>query len=261
MPVAMAVVGPASAQAVQPNILQGHRACPGYTISNYESQPHPFPGVHGIRLRVACRTAFSQYARYLKSPGGPAGAAAYGSFVDSAQGVIRYHAENRFGSTPIPGPAQSGAPASTAQATARVEEIQKKSLGRGLQKHHDLPLRLSEADAREVLIYVFGAVPERLDENDRRFAQALILETAQTSAKMSYVESLFRSATRPTATPSSVLRAIWRTLLRDLAAPDTVQQALDSEHYLIVVQQVGLNWSRAWDTRMQDGDSDMLLKL
>ena len=250
---------PAIAQSVQPNVLAGHRACPGYTMANYRARTHPLPGVHGIRLQVGCRTAFEQYERYLRERG-PGADAAYKSFLDAAQIVTRYHAENRFGSVSA-GAGSERPTSSAADAMAQVQEIQRNSLGRGLQRHNATPLRLGAHEAREVLLYFFGTAPEAPDDNDRRFAQSLLLETAQISSKVGYVEGLFRSATRPSATPSSVVRAIWRALLRDLASPASVQQALESDHYLIVVQQIGANWRSVWNERMQTGDSGMPLRL
>lgn len=261
--VAALVLPWSSAKAAEPNVLLGHRACPGFTMTNYKTHAHPAPGQHGIRLQIGCRTAFSQYERYSGTAGGPAAEAAYRAFLAAAKVVTDYHVQNRFGSI-SPGPAAAGGESSepaisgASHAAVVIAETQRRALGSSLQEHGAVPLILSETDAREVLLYFFGSVPGRLDDNDRRFAQSLILETAQLSSKMGFIEALFRSATHPSATPNSVVKAIARAALRDLAQPDSVQAALEADHYLAVVNQVTANWRTAWQIRLDDGDSSNL---
>lgn len=122
-------------------------------------------------------------------------------------------------------------------------------------------LLLSEAEAGEVLKFFFEKLPPKVDENDRRFAQALILQSARASSRMSVVEGVFRSAISPAATPSGVVRAIARRVLSELAEPDTVQAALEREQYSAVVNDVRRKWKSPWADRLEQNDSSMLQSL
>jgi len=119
-------------------------------------------------------------------------------------------------------------------------------------------LLLSAAEAGQVLDFFFGRVPSAIDDNDRRFAQALIVDSARASGRMSYVETLLRSAISPAATPSGVVRAIARRVLTDLAEPDSVRAAFESDHYGAVVAEIRRRWKTSWADRIQQDDSSML---
>lgn len=248
----LAPLAPAHAQ--EPNVLAGHRACPGYNLQNYGSIEHPFPGEHGIRLRIGCQTAFRQYETYLREPT----RSNYEAFLAAADVVKNYHAQNRFGSMQATAP-QPLSPVAQ-ELLAKAEEKQRQAIGKSVARHGASELRISEPDARKVLTYFFGKAPTVLEDNDRRFAQALILESAEWSSKASYIEALFRSAVSPAAEPSDVVEAIAEQLIEDLGRSGSLAEALKSPNYLIVVNQIRANWRTAWDERLQNGDSGMLLR-
>ncbi|MGN7160516.1 hypothetical protein [Sphingomonas sp. SAFR-052] len=122
----------------------------------------------------------------------------------------------------------------------------------------DAKLLLSAAEAGPVLDFFFGSVPGAIDDNDRRFAQALIVDSARASVRMSYAETLLRSAISPAATPSGVIRAIARRVLTDLAEPDSVRAAFEGDHSAAVVAEIRRRWKSVWTDRVQQDDSSML---
>ena len=72
-----------------------------------------------------------------------------------------------------------------------------------LRKFDSSQLVLTHDEAWQVLVAFFGGnagtVPGWLTENDRSFAQALLVEANDNSYAMSWIEEIFRSAYKPGA--------------------------------------------------------------
>ena len=66
-----------------------------------------------------------------------------------------------------------------------------------LDKYKKERLVITSVDAHKVLLFFFHQLPSHIDDNDRRFAQALILAAAEATAEIGIIESLWRSASPP----------------------------------------------------------------
>lgn len=131
-----------------------------------------------------------------------------------------------------------------------------------LDKYRNMRIVISAADAQRILQFIFpNAQPvpvASIDQNDIRFAQALIVEAAEASARIGFIQSLWEKAVSPTARPMGLVKTIVKSALRYLNRPTTVQQAADSPDYQMVLYQIANNFGSVWRYRVQTGDTTML---
>lgn len=143
----------------------------------------------------------------------------------------------------------------------RDNRVTKMTIGT-LGKYRSMKVVISAPDAHKILSHYFGAtIPgvHLLDENDCRFAQAMIVEAAEASARIGVLESLWKTASSPQVKPLGVLRSVARAVLRYLGRPKTVQDAVDSSKYEMVLNAIAYNCSGAWRSRINTGDTTLLL--
>jgi hypothetical protein len=131
-----------------------------------------------------------------------------------------------------------------------------------LQKYRTAIIVISAEDAHRVLSVFFpNSVPavQSLDDNDRRFAQALIVEAAEASAEIGMLKSLWLKASNPAVKPMALFKTVAKAVLRYMGRPKSVQGAVDSPQYGMVINTIAWKWGRVWQIRVQTGDSSMLL--
>lgn len=127
-----------------------------------------------------------------------------------------------------------------------------------LSKYRGDRLVISPADAQKVMIYLFRRAPPNLDDNDRRFAQALILSAAEATAQIGILETVWRTASSPTARPMGVLKSVAKAVLKYLARPKALVDSVDSPKYDMVITSIAYGFGGVWDARMQMEDSSVI---
>ncbi len=128
------------------------------------------------------------------------------------------------------------------------------------KKLSEYPLKITQQDACTVLKRFFSQVPSQnaLDENDRRFAQDLLLSAAYGSIGIGLIEALWKKASSPTAKPLGIIKAIAKPLLQALQAPRNVQDALNTDMYDIIINAISYRNRSQWEVRIQTDDSSIL---
>ncbi|WGD49763.1 hypothetical protein QA641_29570 [Bradyrhizobium sp. CB1650] len=128
-----------------------------------------------------------------------------------------------------------------------------------LAKYKNERLVITPVDAQRVLLFFFHRLPPGLDDNDRRFAQALILAAAEATAEIGILERLWRSASSPTAKPMGILKDVAKSVLKYLGRPRKLIDAIDAPNYTMVVNSIAYGYSGAWQARIQTDDSSLLM--
>lgn len=119
---------------------------------------------------------------------------------------------------------------------------------------------MSHQEAWEVLVFFFGGnagvKPGWLNDNDRSFAQALLIEAIDASEAMSWIETLFRSAMKPNASVKGIIKAVAKKAAKDWFKHATKDKLEDPTIYQAVKSQLTLNWRTPWSIRVQtDGET------
>ena len=128
-----------------------------------------------------------------------------------------------------------------------------------LDKYRNDPMVISKQDAARVLDFFFHRLPPNVDDNDRKFAQALILSAADATAQIGLIESLWRSASSPTAKPLGILKDIAKSILKYLGRPKQLVNSIDASNYETVINSIAYGFSGVWQTRLQIDDSSLLI--
>lgn len=131
-----------------------------------------------------------------------------------------------------------------------------------LSQYRTMGIVISQRDAYDILRLYFGSPmpPIRaIDDNDRRFAQALVVEAAEATAQIGMLEALWRTASSPTVKPMGVLKTAAKSVLKYLNRPTSVQDAVDSPKYEMVMNSIAYKCRSIWAIRIQTDDSSMLL--
>ena len=128
-----------------------------------------------------------------------------------------------------------------------------------MDKYKNDRLVISKEDAGKILEFFFHKLPPAIDDNDRRFAQGIIMAAAEATAEITFLEKIWRVASSPTAKPIGVLKAIAKATLKFLGRPKTLIQAIDTPNYEMVINSIAYGFSGVWNTRIQTDDSSMLM--
>lgn len=132
-------------------------------------------------------------------------------------------------------------------------------------KYSKAPIVISKSDAFRLIQFFFPDTgrsrisPDMIDDNDRRFVQALILEAADASAEIGMVQALWMKAASPAAKPLGILKEVVKQVLKEMGRSKTVQEAVETAHYQMVINQIRYNFKSSWEIRIQTDDSSMLL--
>jgi hypothetical protein len=130
-----------------------------------------------------------------------------------------------------------------------------------LRRFKKSEIALSPLESWQVLCFFFGGsastVPGWLTDDDRSFAQALLIEAVDASHEVSWIQSLWRETLKPGA---SVLKILAKLALK--AAKDWLRSAKptdlkDAKIYQFVRDQLTRNWRSAWRIRV-DTDEPLI---
>jgi len=129
-----------------------------------------------------------------------------------------------------------------------------------LKKFGPEELVLSHMEAWEVLVFFFGGnagvKPGWLNDNDRSFAQALLIEAIEASSAMSWIETLWKSSVKPNASVKGIIKALAKKAAKDWFKKATKGDLEDPEIYQSVKSSLTRNWRSAWEIRVQtDGET------
>lgn len=124
-----------------------------------------------------------------------------------------------------------------------------------LRKFRPDELVLSHQEAWQVLVYFFGGnagmVPGWLTDEDRSFAQALLLEAVDKSYAMSWVQTLFEASAKPNASVQGILKSLAKKAARDWLSNAKPTDLASAKIYASVKNQLTRNWRSAWAIRTE----------
>lgn len=132
-------------------------------------------------------------------------------------------------------------------------------------KYSNAPIVISKSDAFRLIQFFFpdrGNIwlsPYMIDDNDMLFVQALILQAADASAAIGMVQALWMKAASPVPKPLGILKEVVKQVLKEVGRSKTVQEAVETAQYQMVINQIGYNLRSSWEIRIQTDDSSMLL--
>jgi hypothetical protein len=127
-----------------------------------------------------------------------------------------------------------------------------------LRKFKPSEIVLSDQEAWQVLVFFFGGnastQPSWLNDNDRSFAQALLLEAVDASSRVSWIEALWKATAKPGASIKSILAKLALKAAKDWLQSCKPSDLTEARIYLMVKNQLTLNWRSAWQIRIETGD-------
>jgi hypothetical protein len=118
---------------------------------------------------------------------------------------------------------------------------------------------LDNQEAWQILVFFFGGnaslSPASLTDNDRSFAQALLIEAIDASEDMSWIEAIFRSAMKPNASVKSIIKSLIKKAVKDWFKHANKDKLDNPTIYQSVKNQLTVNWRSAWQIRVEtDGE-------
>jgi len=127
-----------------------------------------------------------------------------------------------------------------------------------LKRFKDDELVLSADNAFTVLRFFWPGTnvkPGALNVEDRKFAQALLLEAIEASYAMGYVEALFRSVAKIPKGLGAVIKSFAKGAVKHWFRHATRKGLMDDPKiYEIVRQRLALNFKSVWAIREQTGE-------
>lgn len=122
-----------------------------------------------------------------------------------------------------------------------------------LKKFSGDEIVLSNQEAWQVLLFFFGGnagiSPAALTDNDRSFAQALLLEAIDASEAMSWIETLYNSAMKLKPDVKDILKAMAKKFVKDWFKKATKKTLEDPTIYQSIKNSLTRNWRSAWEIR------------
>lgn len=119
---------------------------------------------------------------------------------------------------------------------------------------------LSNQEAWQVLVWFFGGnaktTPSWLTEDDRSFAQALLVAAVDASADVGIFRRIWESTVTPPQSIGGLLLKIARTgtrILRDRLEHADVKNFGNTKIYQMVKNQLTREFRSAWEIRIEDG--------
>ena len=120
---------------------------------------------------------------------------------------------------------------------------------------------LTANEAHEILSWVFGKValkPAELTEEDRCFAQALLMEMLDASFAMGFVEALLKAAAKTPSGPKKViiafLKGAGKNLVKYKDKDDLKKMMEDPKIYKSVLDTLARNFRSVWKIREATGE-------
>jgi hypothetical protein len=127
-----------------------------------------------------------------------------------------------------------------------------------LRKFEASEIVLTHQEAWQVLVFFFGGnagiVPGWLNDNDRSFAQALLIEAVDASKRVGWIKSLWTSTVNPGASIQGILAKLAMKAARDWLKSCEPTDLKRAEIHLMVKNQLTLNWKSAWLIRVDTGE-------
>ena len=128
----------------------------------------------------------------------------------------------------------------------------------GLKRFQPSELVLTRMEAWQVLVYFFGgnasSLPGWLTDEDRSFAQALLIEAIDASYKMSWVQTLFTSTAKPGASIQSILAKLALKAAKDWFSRGNAPDLKNPKIYQSVKDSLTRNWRSVWKIRIETGE-------
>lgn len=122
-----------------------------------------------------------------------------------------------------------------------------------LKKFSGDEIVLSNQEAWQVLVFFFGGnagiSPAALTENDRSFAQALLLEAIDASEAMGFIESIFSSAMKLKPDVKDILKSMAKYYVKTWFRKATKGELEDPKIYQSIKNSLTRNWRSAWEIR------------
>lgn len=130
-----------------------------------------------------------------------------------------------------------------------------------LQHFSSEELLLTHMEAWQVLVWFFGGnggtLPGWLTDEDRSFAQALLVEAIDKSAAVGIIRRIWESTVMPPMTVKSLLGKIAKTgakILWDRLHHCKVEDFAKAKIYKMVKDKLTVNFRGAWRIRIETGE-------
>jgi hypothetical protein len=130
-----------------------------------------------------------------------------------------------------------------------------------LQHFQSDELLLTQQEAWQVLVWFFGGnasiVPGWITDDDRSFAQALLVEAIDASADIGIIRRIWESTVMPPMTIKSLLFKIAKAggrILWDQLHHSTVKDFEHARIYRMVKDRLTINFRSAWRIRIETGE-------
>lgn len=129
-----------------------------------------------------------------------------------------------------------------------------------LKQFTDRELVINQAEAASILEFFFGGPPlspNAVTNDDRKFAQALIVEAINASFQMGFVAALFKSTAKVPSGPKAVIKKflsesakhLWKYRSRE----DLQEMMKEPVIYESVRATLARSFRMAWSVRIQTG--------
>jgi hypothetical protein len=118
---------------------------------------------------------------------------------------------------------------------------------------------LTQSDAWSVLHFIFGRVGlshTQLTIADCAFAQGLLLEAIDASAKVGFAEAFFRSATNPSPTLKGVIWKLAKYAFKSWWKHAKGDDLKNPKIYKMVRNELTVRYKSIWGIRLNTGDLD-----
>jgi len=130
-----------------------------------------------------------------------------------------------------------------------------------LQHFNSQELLLTHMEAWQVLVWFFGGnagtIPGWLTDDDRSFAQALLVEAIDKSADVGIIQRIWESTVTPPTTVKSLLFKIAKTgamILWDRLHHCKVEDFAKAKIYKMVKDTLTMNFKSVWQIRIETGE-------
>lgn len=121
-------------------------------------------------------------------------------------------------------------------------------------------LVLTHQEAWQVLVFFFGGnagtTPRWLTDDDRSFAQALLVEAVDASQRMSWIQTLWSSTAKPGASITGVLAKLALKAGRDWLSSRKPTDFKNAKIYTMVKNELTRRFRSTWQIRL---DTDELI--
>ena len=123
----------------------------------------------------------------------------------------------------------------------------------GLKKFKSDELIFTDQEYWQILLFFFGGNSgisvNSLTENDKSFAQALLIEAIDKSYAMSWIECLFSEAMKLNPSVKGIIKKLAKKAVRDWLNEVPIDKLEEQTIYSSIKNSLTRNWRSPWEIR------------